>query len=142
MNDPVCVPLIQYLLTEYLIQGISSLSQAVLTFRQAGLFQGGPDNLVGCETCFSPSFLRATVCLSYPLLSGYLCAVLFSLAFLYLFHSLHWKYICISISCHGHPAVFFCSAPLFFLNLSCRVVSQVLTLDSRRCSGVDRALSQ
>lgn len=69
---------LSYLLTAYLIQGISSLLQALLTFRQAGPFQREllahvwGDNLVGSETSSPPSFLKlfllslfySSVCLS------------------------------------------------------------------------------
>lgn len=70
VNDPAALsqPVsLSYLLSEYLIQGISTLLQAVLTFRQAGPSQSGLlahaqlDNLVGSETCFS-SLCPPAVC--------------------------------------------------------------------------------
>ena len=89
VNDPAALSLsvsLSYLLAAYLIQGISSLFQAVLTFRQAGPFQrellahARLDNLVVSETCFPPSFPRlsvAPVSLSLSCLFISVCSCLF-----------------------------------------------------------------
>lgn len=71
---------LSYLLTAYLLQGISSPLQAVLTlrrgrcpFRRELLALARLDNLFRSETCFPPYFPQ----LSVTLLSVYLCALVF-----------------------------------------------------------------
>lgn len=70
INDPTALThsvSLSYLLTAYLIQCISLLLQAVLTFRQASPFQkellahAWRDNLVSFETCFPPSSHKLSV---------------------------------------------------------------------------------
>lgn len=71
---------LSYLLTAYLLQGISWLLQAVLTLRRGWcpfqrelLALARLDNLFRSEACFPPSFLQ----LSVTLLSVYLCVLVF-----------------------------------------------------------------
>lgn len=123
VNDPAALSQsvsLSYLSAAYLIQGISSLLQAVLTFRQAGPFQRellahkGPDNLVGSETCFPPSFLKLSV--SHVSFHSYvsvtLCLFLSSPFLPLVMHLslpdsvLHLRCICISISYQDPPSGF------------------------------------
>lgn len=149
VNDPAALSQsvsLSYLSSAYLIQCISSLLRAVLTFRQAGPLQRELlahtrlDNLVSSLLpSFKLSVSPVSLLPSCLFISVCMCQLTFSLPL----SVLHLRCICISISYPDHPCVF-CSVAgaLVFLNFSHSVVSQVLTLNIRWCRGEDSALSQ
>ena len=120
---------LSYLLAAYLIQGISSLFQAVLTFRQAGPFQrellahARLDNLVVSETCFPPSFPRlsvAPVSLSLSCLFISVCSCLFLSSPFLSWHASLSTCFCFTFEVYLHlyllpgpPICFLFGAPVF-----------------------------